>query len=152
MSNKRQERGRNSPLLFSLKKGRKTMSKNKWTQVLDELDKCGKLMSVWAILKCGEFVGRVTARYSKSGGTTYVTFQMFICASSSGSVQGVYGHERMSGWGYNRTEMGIAEILTQNCGHLKGEYGIELTDTGGVLSDEWQKDFKAGGYDVIRVL
>ena len=152
MSNKRQERGRNSPLLFSLKKGRKTMSKNKWTQVLDELDKCGKLMSVWAILKCGEFVGRVTARYSKSGGTTYVTFQMFICASSSGSVQGVYGYERMSGWGYNRTEGGIAEILNQNRESLKEECGIELTGYDWEIQGRWKKGVEAAGYKVVRVI
>ena len=128
------------------------MTRDKWTQVLDELDECGKLMALWVIVKDDKMAGRITARYSKSGGTVYVTFQLFGWVIEGGKGIGVYGHERMTGCGYNRTETGIAEILGQNRERLKEEYGIELTDTGGVLSDEWRKDFKAGGYEVIRVL
>ena len=128
------------------------MSQDKWTQVRAEVDKCANVMAVWAILKDGEFAGRITARYSRNGGTTYVTFQMFSCASSIVSVQGVYGYERMSGWGFNRTEMGIAEILTQNRGHLKGEYGIELTGQDWEIQGRWEKDIEAAGYKVVRVI
>ena len=128
------------------------MSKNKWTQVLDELDKCGKLMSVWAILKCGEFVGRVTARYSKSGGTTYVTFQMFGWASTSGSAEKVYGYERMTGWGYNRSTTGIGEILDANRERLKEDYGIDLKGAYWEIANTWEKDFENAGYKVIRAI
>ena len=127
------------------------MSKNKWTQVLDELDKCGKLMSVWAILKCGEFVGRVTARYSKSGGTTYVTFQMFGWVVQDG-LPVLCGYERVSGWGFNRTATGITEILTQNRERLKEEYGIELKGQDCEIQGRWKKDVEAAGYKVVRVI
>ena len=127
------------------------MSQDKLTQVLDEVGKCAQLMALWVILKGGQMCGRVTARYSRSGGTTYVTFQMFGWVVQDG-LPVLCGYERVSGWGFNRTATGIAEILGENRERLKEEYGIELTDTGGVLSDEWRKDFKAGGYEVIRVL
>ena len=128
------------------------MAKDNWTQVLNELDVCVKLLALWVILKGGKMVGRVVARYSKSGGTTFVTFQLFGIAASNDNGTGVYGHERMSGWGYDRTGMGIAEILVRNRERLKDEYGIEVKGQDWEIQSRWEKDITAGGYDVIRVI
>ncbi len=123
-----------------------------WTKILDELDICTKLLAVWVILKGGKMAGRIVARYSKSGVTTFVTFQMSGWATNDGNGAGLSGHERMSGWGYNRTGMGIAEILKENREKLKEDYGIELNGQDWEIQNRWEKDLTAAGYDVIRAI
>lgn len=126
------------------------MSRDIRTQVLEELDVCAKLLAVWLILKGGHMAGRITARYAKSGGATYVTLQLLGWSCKDGMP--IYGHERMSGWGYNRTETGISEILTQNRERLKEECGIELTGHDWELQGNWEREMTAAGYEVIRVI
>lgn len=128
------------------------MSTNNWTKILDELDTCAKLLAVWVILKGGKMAGRVVTRYSKTGGTTFVTLQFFGWAAKDANGAGIFGHERMSGWGYDRTGMGIAEILKENREKLKGDYGIELNGQDWEIQNRWQKDITAAGYDVIRAI
>ena len=127
------------------------MSKNELTQVLDELDVCAKLMALWVILKGGQMCGRVTARYSRSGGTTYITFQMFGWVVQEG-LPVLCGYERVSGWGFNRTATGITEILARNRERLKEEYGIELSGQDWEIQGRWEKDIAAAGYKVVRVI
>lgn len=126
------------------------MAKSTWAQVTDELEICTKLLAVWIILKEGKVAGRVTARYSKTGATTYVTFQMFGWVSGNG--ENVYGHERMTGYGYNRTRCGIGDILSENREKLKECYGIELDAQGWNIQNTWEKDIEKAGYKVIQAI
>lgn len=121
-------------------------------QVLDELDKCVNLIAVWVIMKGVEMVGRVTARYSQSGATTFVTFQMFVGATNDGNGSAVLGYERVTGWGYNRTTAGIGKILSANRERLKREYGIELDGPDWNIANTWEKDLASSGYKVIRAI
>ena len=123
-----------------------------WIKFLDEFDTCVKLIAVWVILKGGEVAGRVITRYSKTGATTYVIFQMFGWASTSGSAEKVYGYERMTGWGYNRSTTGIGEILDANRERLKEDYGIDLKGAYWEIANTWEKDFENAGYKVIRAI
>ena len=126
--------------------------KYSWKKVIDEFVACEKLLAVWVILKDGKMCGRIAARYSKTGSTTFVALQLFDWATKDGNGAGVFGHERMSGWGYNRTYMGIAEILNTNREKLKEEYGIELKGEDWQIQNTWQKDFEAAGYKVISAI
>lgn len=126
------------------------MAKDIWTQLVDEIETCEKLLAILIILKGGKVAGRVTARYSKTGATTFVTFQMFGWASENGEK--VYGHKRMTGWGYNRTETGIGYILAENREKLKNDYGIELAPQDWDIQNTWQKDIEAAGYKVIQAI
>lgn len=126
--------------------------KYSFKRVLDELDICVRLLAVWVILKDGKMCGRVVTRYSKTGGTTFVTLQLFGWVEKDGNGTGVFGHERMSGWGYDRTGMGIAEILNEHREKLKEDYGIELNGEYWEIANTWQKDFENAGYKVIRAI
>ena len=126
--------------------------KYSWKRLLDELDICVKLLAVWVILKDGKMCGRITARYSKGGAATYVALQLFGWVAKNDNLGAVFGHERMCGWGYNRTNTGIAEILNANREKLKEEYGIELNGQDWEIQNRWEKDITAAGYDVIRVI
>ena len=126
--------------------------KYSWQKVLDELDICVRLLAVWVIMKGGKMCGRVVTRYSKTGGTTFVTLQLFGWAAKDGNGAGVFGHERMSGWGYDRTCMGIGEILNEHREKLKEDYGIELNGEYWEIANTWQKDFENAGYKVIRAI
>ena len=128
------------------------MKSYNWTKVLDELDICTKLLAVWVILKGGKMAGRIVTRYSKTGSTTFVTLQLFGWAAKNANGTGIFGHERMSGWGYDRTGMGIAEILKENREKLKEDYGIELNGQDWGIQSRWEKDITAAGYDVIRAI
>ena len=128
------------------------MKSYNWTKVLDELDICTKLLAVWVILKGGKMVGRIVTRYSKTGSTTFVTLELFGWAAKNANGTGIFGHERMSGWGYDRTGMGIAEILKENREKLKEDYGIELNGQDWEIQNRWEKDITAAGYDVIRAI
>ena len=128
------------------------MKSYNWTKVLDELDICTKLLAVWVILKGGKMAGRIVTRYSKTGSTTFVTLQLFGWAAKNANGTGIFGHERMSGWGYDRTGMGIAEILKENREKLKEDYGIELNGQDWEIQNRWEKDITAAGYDVIRAI
>lgn len=132
--------------------GRETMSVKSWKYVFDELDKCTRLMSVQVIMKDGKMCGRVVSRYSKSGGTTFVTFQIFGGVAINGNGTGIMDTKAMSGWGYDRTSLGIGEILKENREELMDDYGIKLNGQDWEIQNRWQKDFENAGYDVISAI
>lgn len=127
------------------------MAKDKREQVLDEMDKCVKLLVVWVILKGNEIVGRITSRPSSTRSTSYVTVQLYSWATEK-NAEPLYGYERMTGWGYNRTETGIGYILAENREKLKNDYGIELAPQDWDIQNTWQKDIEAAGYKVIQAI
>lgn len=118
-------------------------------KIHSELEMCEKLLAVWVILKCEEVCGRIIARYSRSGGTTFVTFILYSKASFGGNGEPIFGYERMTGYGYNRTGAGIGEILDKNREKLKADYGIELSiQQAWEIQNTWRKDIEAAGYNV----
>lgn len=123
-----------------------------WKKVVNELDTCVKLLAVWVILKGGKMAGRIVARYSKTGATTFVTLQLFGWAAKGGNGTGIFGHEHMTGYGYNKTGTGIGEILYANREKLKEDYGIEFNGQDWEIQNTWQKDFENAGYDVIQAI
>ena len=127
------------------------MAKDKREQVLDEMDKCVKLLVVWVILKGNEIVGRITSRPSSTRSTSYVTVQLYSWATEK-NAEPLYGYERMTGWGYNRTETGIGYILAENREKFKNDYGIELAPQDWDIQNTWQKDIEAAGYKVIQAI
>lgn len=127
------------------------MAKDKREQVLDEMDKCVKLLVVWVILKGNEIVGRITSRPSSTRSMSYVTVQLYSWATEK-NAEPLYGYERMTGWGYNRTETGIGYILAENREKLKNDYGIELAPQDWDIQNTWQKDIEVAGYKVIQAI
>ena len=126
------------------------MKKDMRMQVLDELNTLENMLAVWIIMKGSEFVGRILARYSKSGCTTFVTLQFF--GEMEVNRTAVYGHERLTGWGYNRTGTGIAQILTDNREKLKTSFGIELNGQTWQVMNDWRKDIEKAGYTLIQAV
>ena len=122
-----------------------TQAKTEWEKVVDEQDKCGQLMAVWAILKNGDFVGRVTARTSRTRASTTVTFHMF-------GAKGVRGYRRMTGWGYDRTGTAIVDILQENEEVLKEVHGMEFPRLKEHVLFNWGLDMENSGYTVVRAI
>lgn len=128
------------------------MAKSVWVRVMDELETCVSIMAVWVILKGEEPAGRVIARYSKGGSTTFVTFQLFGWATLDGNGDKVFGHKRMTGYGYDRTRAGLGEILSENRERLKSDYGIELDVQDWNIQNTWQESIKAAGFNIIQAI
>ena len=126
------------------------MKKDMRMQVLDELNTLENMLAVWIIMKGSEFCGRILARYSKSGCTTFVTLQLF--EKSKWNSTAIYGHERLTGWGYNRTGTGIAQILTDNREKLEANFGIELSGKTWEVMNDWRKDMEKAGYTLIQAV
>ena len=124
------------------------MTKDKREHVFNEEDKCVKLLAVWLIRRNGELMGRITSRPSSAGGTSYVTVHFYHWMNAGP----LYGYEKMTGWGYNRTDAGIGSIFWENRERLKGEYGIELPDSVGDIENRWQKSLETAGYNVIQAI
>lgn len=128
------------------------MAKSVWVRVMDELETCVSIMAVWVILKGEKVAGRVIARYSKGGSTTFVIFQLFGWATLDGNGDKVCGYKRMTGYGYDRTRAGIGEILSENRERLKSDYGIELDTQGWNIQNTWQESIKAAGFNIIQAI
>ncbi len=119
-------------------------------KVTKEMDMISGFVAVWIILKGCEMAGRITVRYAKTGGTVFVTFHMFPNAEKY--TEPVYGMKRMTGWGYNKTGTGIAEIMIENRERLKQDYGIEMSDKVSDLLNHWERYLESGGFRVLRAV
>ena len=126
------------------------MAKISDDKAINEFNALSEFLAVWIILKAGEICGKITARYSKSHLTTRVALLLFGKASNDGSY--ISGLERISGYGFDKSAAGIANILTANRERLKSAFGVELSAPDWNIINTWERDFKAGGYDVARVL
>ena len=133
------------------------MARDKFNMVIDELERCGKLMAVWVILKGGQLCGKIVARPSSSRRSTRITLEFYPLASKS--RRGLSESKRIAAshvvhdvWGYDRVKTGLAEVLEENRDRLKADFGIELSSSGWNIMNTWEQDMKSGGYDVIRAI
>lgn len=126
------------------------MAKISDDKAVNEFDTLSQILSVWVILKAGEICGKITARHSKSHLTARVALMLYGKASNDGSH--ISGFERLTGWGFDKSAMGIANILTANRDKLKSAFGIQLSDPDWNIINTWERDFKASGFDMARVL
>lgn len=123
--------------------------KSEQAKVMEEIEKCYQLIGVWIVMKGEIMCGRITARYSKSRASVIVALHLFGAASKG---EALFGYQRMTGWGYDRTATGIAEILKENAERLKTDFGIELSLPEWNVLNSWEKDINNSGYKVIRVI
>lgn len=126
------------------------MAKISYDKAVNEFDALSQFLSVWVILKAGQICGEITARHSKSHLTTRVALLLFGKASHDGSH--ISGFERLTGWGFDKSAMGIANILLANRDKLKSAFGIQLSEPEWNVINTWERDFKAAGFDVERIL
>lgn len=129
----------------------KKKEENMLAKTWKELDIIYNLVAVWVVLKGSEMVGRITARYSRTGGTVFVTFHLFAGASKN---ENVYVNEmrRMQGWGYAKTDTGIADIMIENRDKLKEHFGIEMSDKESDVLNHWKDYIESGRFKVIRAV
>lgn len=119
-------------------------------KALNEFDALSDFLAVWVILKAGEFCGKITARYSKSKLTARIALLLFDKASNDGSH--ISGFERLTGYGFDKARAAIANILNANRERLNSAFGVLLSDSDWNIINTWERDFKTGGFDVVRVL
>ena len=119
-------------------------------KVLREFDVVSDLFALWVILKAGNICGKIITRYSKSTLTARTALILFDTTSADGLP--LYGFERLTGYGFDKTRAAIANILTANRERLNSAFGVQLSDPDWNIINTWERDFKASGFDVIRVL
>lgn len=127
------------------------MAKISDDKAVNEFDALSQFLSVWVILKAGEICGKITAHHSKSYLTARIALILYGKASNDGSL--ISGFECLTGRrDVDKSAMGIANILTANREKLKSAFGVQLSDNDWNIFNTWERDFKAAGFDVARVL
>lgn len=133
--------------------------KNDTASALIEFGKCARLLSVWRIeLKNMNWnAGRITVRYSRSGLTAHIAFELFPLKRG---IHTLYAYERVKVYHRDCIADGIAKILKDNRNTLKQDYGIDIPadrDIWDVLARNWSTsielgDIELGDYVAIRVI
>lgn len=123
-------------------------NKSMWDKTLDELDKVAASLHVYLLMKDDRVAGRITARATKNA--KHVAFVIY---ASNDYRHPVYGYRRMTGWGYDKVNTGITEILADNKEQLLEGYNVKFTSIADWdIMNTWQKDFEAAGFSVIQAL
>ena len=117
--------------------------------IYNELEKCEALIAVWLILKAGNVCGRIMARYSRSGGSTFVTLELYGYSNPNGEY--IADCVRMTGYGYDRTREGIIHLLQARSDRLNSLYGLNLPNKHSVIGN-WEALFSERGFSVIRAV
>ena len=104
-------------------------------------------VSAWLISQDGKQRGKITARHTKKA--TIVAI-MFYATNEYGLP--IEGYEVMTGWGYDRTNVGIGHILWEMKDKLKEAYGITFNCQDWDMLNRWERELERKGYDVERVL
>lgn len=112
----------------------------------EEIEKCEEVMSVWAILKDGDVVGRITARYLRSGAVN-VTLRMF------GSKE-VIDYSRRTCSYNDRIREAIGEVIRRQAKELEEYYGLSdmSSDWNWVLWQRYFERYGHSGYKVVQVI
>ena len=102
----------------------------------EEIVKCEEVMSVWAILKEGDVVGRITARYLRSGAVN-VTLRMF---GSKDTYKEVIDFSRRTCSYNDRIREAIGEVIRRQAKelHQTGLTDVETHDED-LLSQQGQR-------------
>ncbi|MBQ6971766.1 MAG: hypothetical protein IJP86_05340 [Synergistaceae bacterium] len=125
-----------------------TQGKTERERLTEERDKCGQMMAVWAILKGGDVVGRITARYLR-GGAVNVMFVMYGTTRRDREIRGFA--RRTCGYS-DRVKEAIREILMKLTDDLHVYYGTEEVSLAFDWINHWEDYFEYSGYKVARVL
>ena len=112
-----------------------------------EFEIAERLVSVWLINKNGQRRGKIIARHTKKA--TIVAF-LFYATNDYGLP--IEGYEVMTGWGYDRTNAGIGYVLWGLRKKLKKAYGITFQSLDWDMMNNWERELKRNGYEVIRAL
>lgn len=130
------------------RKDRNKMSKSKSVAKLwAEWDKVCELVSMWLIMLGENVVGQIAVRHSSSGRSDTVILKM----TSGEKHSGIIDYKRMTGYGYNRVQEGIRDILYENREKLKDYYGIVSQREHSMIFSKWEQDIEQSGYSVISV-
>ncbi len=131
--------------------------KKSWEKTYAEIEKTAKGVWVWLIFNENKnIVGRITARKTKNA--VHIALVMYISYTKNvDNVNGlitspIHGYRRMTGWGYDRINTGIAEILTENRDALHEQYGVNLNAVDWQVMGTWERDFTNSGYWVVQAL
>lgn len=125
---------------------------NLWIETVDEFDRAAALVSVWLILKDNKVAGRITARARRSTKTYPAVHVAFIFYGAFTEGLPIYGHEKVTGLGFDLTNTAISDILNECREKLKEHCNIALNSVEWNVMNTWQKDFENAGYSVIRAL
>ena len=133
------------------------MTNKMWEITYKEIERTAKDVWVWLIFNENKnIVGRITARKTKNA--VHIAFVMYTSyAKNVDSVNGlvnspVCGYARMTGWGYDRINSGIAEVLNKNRDALLEIYGVTLNPVEWQLMGTWERDFTNSGYWIVQAL
>ncbi len=118
--------------------------KTTWDRTLDELDRVANSICVLLLLKDNKLAGRITARRTQNA-TVHVAF---IIYSLAGYDKPIYGYKRMTGFGYDKVNSGIAEILQDNKQLLLEAYGVKVSGD----ENTWRNDFTSAGFTVMQAI
>ncbi len=125
------------------------MALGQFYKTLHELQKVEDLLSVWVILKDGEIAGRITARSGKQG---VVHVALVFYGKTTHNEQPIYGYRRMTGFGYNKVNSGIADILVENKQKLSEAFDLTLDEQEWQVMNTWKRDLENCGFQVIQAI
>lgn len=119
-----------------------------WRKTLTEIHKAADSVSVLLIMRGNMIAGRITARMSKRN----VLHVAFILYAINDYGWPIFGYKALGGYGYNKQNTRIAQILNECRDKLKEGYGIELCPTEWNVPNSWRKDFEAAGFSIVQAL
>ena len=122
------------------------MMKN-WSKVREQFDRAESVYFLWLLFLNGANVGRIIARRTKN--IIHVAVHIYATENYGNPI---YGYARMTGWGYDRINTGIAEILVEHRDTLEDAYGITLSKSEWQIMNDWQSSFEAIGWTVVQAL
>ena len=96
--------------------------KNLIDKVCRELNKINSAVQVCLLMKGNIVAGRITVRR-----TEYVVHVALSIYASDAYGLPILGYKRMTGWGYDRMNTGIAEILSYKREILLEKYNVKLS-------------------------
>ena len=123
--------------------------KKETSKVFKQIEKAQKVLSVFIILKDGNICGKMVIRNNPKAETTHVAF--IIYPFTTHGKDEIAAYERVTGWGFNRQDTGIDDVLRKTQEQLKNELGVELTGNV-MLIDHWIQDFARAGFQVIEAI
>ena len=118
-------------------------------KIFDEFGKAEGLLSVWVLIKDGDIAGRILARRTAKG---VVHVSLIFYGKCTGNGEPIYGYQRMTGYGYDKTNSGIADILAENRQKLFEAFNLTLAASEWNIMNTWERDLENCGFQVIQAL
>ena len=118
-------------------------------KIFDEFGKAEGLLSVWVLIKDGDIAGRILARRTAKG-VVHVSLIFYGKYTTNGEP--ILGYQRMTGYGYPKTNCGIADILAENRQKLFEAFNLTLAASEWNIMNTWERDLENCGFQVIQAL